>query len=282
MSLVRVAAIQMVSNFDVENNLATAEQLLLQAAEQGASLAVLPENFAVLDSDNLFRWGEEERQTRIFSGFLQHQAHKLEMEIVGGTIPMRQRMDDTIVSDKRVTASSLHYNAKGELCSRYDKIHLFDVSVKDQQGQYKESRVIEPGTQWMTSATAAGLLGLTVCYDLRFPELYQRLSSEGATLFTVPSAFTYRTGEAHWETLLRARAIENQAFVIAPDQGGQHSEKRQTWGHSMIVDPWGTVLSQLETGPGIVLADLDLDWQQEIRAAMPTQQHKRFGKTELT
>lgn len=282
MSLVRAAAIQMVSNFDVENNLATAEQLLIQAADQGAALAVLPENFAVLDSDNLYRWGEEEKRTQIFSGFLQHQAKALGMEIIGGTIPMRERLNGTPVSDKRVTASSLHYNAVGELCGRYDKIHLFDVAVKDQQGQYKESRVIEPGSQWATSTTVAGLLGLTVCYDLRFPELYQRLAAEGASVFTVPSAFTYRTGEAHWEALLRARAIENQAFVIAPDQGGQHSEKRQTWGHSMIVDPWGTVLSQLESGPGVVLADLDLDWQQEIRSAMPTQQHKRFAKTELT
>ncbi len=282
MSLIRAAAIQMVSGFDVENNLRTAEQLLQQAADQGASLAVLPENFAVLDSDNLYRWGEEERHTQMFSGFLQQQAKQLGMEIIGGTIPMRQRVDGSDVSDSRVTASSLHINAQGEQCARYDKIHLFDVSVQDQQGQYLESRVIEPGTDWVTTATSAGTLGLTVCYDLRFPELYQRLAAAGANLFTVPSAFTYRTGEAHWEALLRARAIENQAFVIAPDQGGQHSEKRRTWGHSMIIDPWGAVLSQLETGAGLVLADLDLDWQQEIRAAMPTQHHKRFSKTELT
>ena len=282
MSLVRAAAIQMVSNYDVEHNLRTAEQLLKQAADQGAVLAVLPENFAVLDSDNLFRWGEEERSSQIFSGFLQQQARQLGMDIIGGTIPMRERVNGEPVSGKRVTATSLHIDRTGELRARYDKIHLFDVAVKDQQGQYRESKVIEPGSRWMTSATPAGMVGLTVCYDLRFPELYQRLSAAGASLFTVPSAFTYRTGEAHWETLLRARAIENQAFVIAPDQGGQHSEKRQTWGHSMIVDPWGTVLSQLETGPGVVLADLDLDWQQEIRTAMPIHQHKRFAITELT
>lgn len=282
MTLVRVAAIQMVSNFDVDNNLRTAEQLLTQAAEQGAALAVLPENFAVLDSDNLMRWGEEERATQLFSGFLQQQASTLGLEIVGGTIPMRVRPDGHAVSGTRVTASSLHFNARGELCARYDKIHLFDVAVQDQQGQYRESRVIEPGEQWVTTDSIAGSLGLTVCYDLRFPELYQCLAAAGVSLFSVPSAFTYRTGQAHWETLLRARAIENQAFVIAPNQGGQHSEKRQTWGHSMIVDPWGAVLSQLESGPGVVLADLDLDWQQEIRAAMPVQQHKRFAKTELT
>ncbi|HAG92705.1 MAG: carbon-nitrogen hydrolase [Pseudomonadales bacterium] len=281
MSLIRVAALQMVSNYDVDANLRVAEALLQQASEQGALLAVLPENFAVLDSDNLMRWGEEERASGVFSGFLSAQAQRLGMEIVGGTIPLRQRRDGSPVSENRVRAASLHFAADGRVLARYDKIHLFDVSVEDQQGQYLESRIIEPGTQWQTSVSAAGTLGLSVCYDLRFPELYQRLSGAGATLFSVPSAFTYRTGEAHWEPLLRARAIENQAFVIAPNQGGQHSEKRSTWGHSMIVDPWGSVLSCRESGPGLVLADLDLDWQQEIRQAMPIQQHKRFDKAEL-
>ena len=281
MSPVRVAAIQMVSTYDVEENLRVAETWLTHAAEQGAVMAVLPENFAVLDSDNLYRWGEEERTSGIFSGFLMAQAQRHGMEIVGGTIPLRARINGEGVSDNRVTASSLHIGADGSLQSRYDKIHLFDVTVKDQQGQYLESRLIEPGSQWVTSSTAAGTLGMSVCYDLRFPELYQRLARAGATLFTVPSAFTYRTGEAHWEPLLRARAIENQAFVIAPNQGGQHSAKRQTWGHSMIIDPWGVVLSQLESGPGVVLADLDMGWQQEIKQAMPTQNHKRFDKAEL-
>lgn len=281
MSSVRVAALQMVSNYDVESNLRCAEELLAQAAEQGATLAVLPENFAVLDSDNLFRWGEEERKQQLFSNFLSQQAQRLGMQIVGGTIPLRVRPDGSGVSANRVTASSLVFDEQGQQIARYDKIHLFDVSVQDQQGQYLESRLIEPGSQWATSPSPCGVLGLSVCYDVRFPELYQRLTQAGAVAFTVPSAFTYRTGQAHWETLLRARAIENQAFVIAPNQGGKHSSKRETWGHTMIIDPWGTVLSQRESGPGIVLADLDLDWLQEVRAAMPVQQHKRFHRAEL-
>lgn len=282
MSKVRVAAIQMVSNFDVDANLQCAGQLLEQAAEQGAKLAVLPENFAVLDSDNLFSWGEEERNHQVFSSFLSSQASRLGLQIVGGTIPLRERMDGSEVSATRVTASSLLYDEQGSLKARYDKIHLFDVSVQDQQGQYLESRVIEPGSTWVTTDSACGELGMSVCYDLRFPELYQRMAQQGCVAFSVPSAFTYRTGQAHWETLLRARAIENQAFVIAPDQGGKHSAKRETWGHSMIVDPWGTVLTQKEeAGAGFILADLDMDWLQEVRAAMPVQQHKRFNKAEL-
>jgi len=282
MSSVRVAALQMVSNYDVDANLRTAEQLLQQAAEAGAQLAVLPENFAVLDSDNLLRWGEEERTTGLFSKFLSQQARTHNLEIIGGTIPLRQRLDNTPIPDQRVTASSLLFASNGELIARYDKIHLFDVAVQDQQGQYQESRVIEPGSQWVTAPCVAGVVGLSVCYDLRFPELYQRLARAGATLFTVPSAFTYRTGEAHWEILLRARAIENQVFVIAPDQGGVHSPKRQTWGHSLIIDPWGKVLACLDSGPGVVVADLDLEQLQQIRAAMPVGQHKRFGIAELT
>jgi len=281
-TLVRVAAVQMVSTFDVEANLRSAEQLLTQAADQGASMAVLPENFAVLDSDNLMRWGEEERKTQLFSQFLSQQARKLGMQIVGGTIPLRERMDGSGVTGNRVTASSLLFDEQGELQARYDKIHLFDVSVQDQQGQYLESRVIEPGTKTVATPSACGLLGLSVCYDLRFPELYQALTHEGCVAFTVPSAFTYRTGQAHWETLLRARAIENQAFVIAPNQGGKHSEKRETWGHSMIVDPWGAVLTQRESGAGIILADLDMGWLQEVRSAMPLPQHKRLKRAELT
>lgn len=282
MTTVRVGAIQMVSTHDVDANLKTAEQWIAQAAAQGAKMVVLPENFAVLDSDNLYQWGEQERHSALFSGFLSQQAKQHQIHIVGGTIPMRTRADGSEVSGKRVTASSLLFNAGGDQVARYDKIHLFDVSVQDSQGQYKESSVIEPGNQWQVADCPVGRIGLTVCYDLRFPELYQRLSAQGCAVFTVPSAFTYRTGQAHWETLLRARAIENQAFVIAPNQGGQHSPKRQTWGHSMIIDPWGEVLTCLKSGPGLVLADLDLGWLQEVRDAMPIQQHKRFNIVEST
>ena len=276
MSEVRACAVQMVSTFDVDANLRSAERLIGRAAEAGAKMVVLPENFAVLDSDNLFKWGEAEKTQGIFSGFLSQQSAHHGVWIVGGTIPCRTRPDGSLVSDKRVNATSLVFNAAGEQVGRYDKIHLFDVSVQDNQGEYKESRVIEPGNALSVVDSPLGKLGLTVCYDLWFAGLYSALSEKGCDAFTIPSAFTARTGSAHWEMLVRARAIENQAFVIAPNQGGQHTLKRETWGQSMIVDPWGAVLSQLESGPGIVVADLDFEWQREVRAAMPVQQHQCF------
>lgn len=275
----RVAAIQMVSTFDVEANLRSAEQQLRVAAAAGAELAVLPENFAVLDSDNLLRWADEEQRNRIFSGFVETMARTLGLWIVAGTIPMRSRRDGTLVEGNRVRAASILFAPDGAVFARYDKLHLFDVLVGDAQGQYRESASIEPGDQPLVVATPLGQLGLTVCYDLRFPELFSWLQQEGADIITVPSAFTYRTGEAHWEVLLRARAIETQCFVIAPNQGGVHSSRRTTWGHSMIIDPWGTVLGCHDTGPGLVIADLDLAQLRELRASMPLQQHKRFSPT---
>ncbi len=281
MSQIRVAAIQMVSRFDVEANLSSAESLLQQAAAEGVQLAVLPENFAVLDSGNLYQWGEQERQQKRFTGFLAEQARRHRMQIVGGTVPLRERPDGTPVSGQRVRAASLLLDQDGSTLARYDKLHLFDAAVGDSQGQYQESSIIEPGDRWVTSPSVCGTLGLTVCYDLRFPALYQRLAAAGCDLITVPSAFTYHTGQAHWEALLRARAIENQVFVIAPNQGGEHSSKRRTWGHSMILDPWGEVLAQGESGPGLVIADLDLERLAEVQTAMPVRQHQRFTTAEL-
>lgn len=275
----RVAAIQMVSTFDVDANLRSAEQQLRAAADAGVELAVLPENFAVLDSDNLLRWADEEQRNRIFTGFVETMARNLGLWIVAGTIPMRTRRDGTLVDANRVRAASILFAPDGAVFARYDKLHLFDVLVGDAQGQYRESVSIEPGDQPLVVATPLAQLGLTVCYDLRFPELYSWLQQEGADIITVPSAFTYRTGEAHWEVLLRARAIETQCFIIAPNQGGMHSARRTTWGHSMIIDPWGTVLGCHDTGPGLVIADLDLDQLRELRTSMPLQQHKRFSAT---
>lgn len=270
------AALQMVSTADVTANLATAEQLLRQAAAQGAVLAVLPENFAVLDGDNLLRWGEEERASGLFTTFVSQLAQELALWIVAGTLPLRMRRDGSPVEGNRVRAASILFAPDGRQHSRYDKLHLFDVQVGDAQGQYQESARIEPGDAPQLAQTPFGNIGLTVCYDLRFPGLYGWLRQKGANLFTVPSAFTHHTGEAHWETLLRARAIENQCFVIAPGQGGVHNERRTTWGHSMIIDPWGTILACHETGPGLAVAELDLSQTDRLRANMPLQQHQRF------
>ncbi len=165
----------------------------------------------------------------------------------------------------------------GNIVSRYDKIHLFDVSVADAQGGYSESTHIEPGIEPMTCPTPVGLLGLSVCYDLRFPELYRHYAEKGVTMVLAPSAFTAVTGAAHWELLLRARAVENQVYVVGANQGGRHSEKRETWGHSMIVDPWGEVVSQLSTGDGVTSAVIDAEFQKKVRASMPVLQHRRLS-----
>ena len=278
---VRVAAIQMVSTADVEANLQMAQQLLQQAADKGAQFVALPETFAVFDSNSSCHWGDEEQRTSLFTRFVAEQAQALNVWILAGTLPLRTRINGETVPGKRVRAASILFNPQGEQAARYDKLHLFDVQVKDAQGQYRESATIEPGDQPVVTDTPWGRLGMTVCYDLRFPELYSYLQQQGAGFFTVPSAFTQRTGEAHWEVLLRARAIETQCYVIAPNQGGVHSEKRTTWGHSMIIDPWGRVLDWVETGPGVALADMDASLLETIRAGMPVIDHKRF-RTEFS
>ncbi|MFN3162053.1 MAG: carbon-nitrogen hydrolase family protein [Pseudohongiellaceae bacterium] len=277
----KVAAIQMVSTAKVEENLAAAGRLLLQAAERGAELALLPEVFAVLEGGPMAPFGEEQGSGPI-QEFLTAQAKALGMIVIGGTIPLLTRpgrspdATDYRLTDGRVRPASLVYGANGELLARYDKIHLFDVTVADQQAAYSESRSYEGGEEIVSLDTALGHLGLSVCYDLRFPELYRQLFRRGAQLVTVPSAFTRVTGQAHWEVLLRARAIENQCYIIAANQGGRHNAKRETWGHTMIIDPWGKVLDVVEKGEGVAIAEIDLQLLADIRQRMPTHEQTRL------
>jgi nitrilase len=277
----KVAAIQMVSTAKVEENLAAAGRLLQQAAERGAELALLPEVFAVLEGGPMAPFGEEQGSGPI-QEFLAAQARALGMIVIGGTIPLLTRpgrspdATDYRLTDGRVRPASLVYGANGELLARYDKIHLFDVTVADQQAAYSESRSYEGGEEIVSLDTALGHLGLSVCYDLRFPELYRQLFRRGAQLVTVPSAFTRVTGQAHWEVLLRARAIENQCYIIAANQGGRHNAKRETWGHSMIIDPWGKVLDVVEKGEGVAIAEIDLQLLADIRQRMPTHEQTRL------
>ncbi|CAM9843427.1 unnamed protein product [Discosporangium mesarthrocarpum] len=277
----KVAAIQMVSTAKVEENLAAAGRLLLQAAERGAELALLPEVFAVLEGGPMAPFGEEQGSGPI-QEFLAAQARALGMIVIGGTIPLLTRpgrspdATDYRLTDGRVRPASLVYGANGELLARYDKIHLFDVTVADQQAAYSESRSYEGGEEIVSLDTALGHLGLSVCYDLRFPELYRQLFRRGAQLVTVPSAFTRVTGQAHWEVLLRARAIENQCYIIAANQGGRHNAKRETWGHTMIIDPWGKVLDVVEKGEGVAIAEIDLQLLADIRQRMPTHEQTRL------
>ena len=266
----KIAALQTVSGVDVASNLASARTLLEEAARQGAELAVLPEYFCLMgqrDADKLAvrePFGEGAVQS-----FLAQAARELSLWVVGGTLPLATR------SQAHVRNTSLVFSPQGECVARYDKIHLFKYD--NGREQYDESRVIEAGAtpQAFTLPSRDGhgwRVGLSVCYDLRFPELYRGL---GADLLLVPSAFTYGTGEAHWELLLRARAVENLAYVAAPAQGGRHDNGRRTWGHSLVVDPWGGVLALREQeGPGVVLAELDAARLAQVRRQLPALDHR--------
>jgi predicted amidohydrolase len=277
----KVAAIQMTSGPDVTANLEQARGLLEDAAARGAGLASLPENFPFMglhDADKR-AVGETEGSGPI-QDFLANTALRLRMTIVGGTIPLRAG------ADGRVAAASLVYGPDGERIGRYDKIHLFDVDIpggagieSGGSGRYRESAHVAPGAGAVVVDTPAGKVGLSVCYDVRFPELYRALSASGAQILSIPSAFTSPTGRAHWETLLRARAIENLCYVIAPAQSGFHPSGRETYGDTMIVDHWGRVLQRLPRGRGSVLADIDLGAQAEVRRNFPALQHRVFAAT---
>jgi nitrilase len=267
----KIAAVQMVSGMDVSANLATAQNWLQEAARQGVELAVLPEYFCLMgqrDSDKL-SWAEQPGDGPI-QRMLSQAARDGQMWVVGGTLPMA-----TDVPHK-VANATLVFNPAGEMVARYDKIHLFRFNNGHER--YDEAAVLVAGQtpvsfQMQSRRGVSLTVGLSVCYDLRFPELYRLLAAD---LLLVPAAFTYTTGQAHWEVLLRARAIENQAFVLASAQGGQHSNGRQTWGHSMVIDPWGRVLSQQAEGEGLVISELDTHALVQARSRLPALQHRVF------
>ena len=269
-----LAALQMCSGNVLDTNLQEAHGLLRAAAEGGATLAVLPENFAV------FGAGLYTETARALPEILERiagWARELQLWIVAGTLPSAIRPNGSAVSTGRVRAASYVFAADGSIAARYDKIHLFDVDVADAQGSYRESATFEAGDTVVLVDTPCGRLGLSVCYDLRFAELYLALARQGADIISVPSAFTHLTGEAHWQTLLRARAIENQVYVIGAGLGGHHNAQRQTWGHSQIIDPWGRVLAErTEDGPGVVLASRSPGEQEDIRRRMPVGSHRRL------
>lgn len=272
-----VAAIQMVSTHEIDANLQQAARLLAEAAHRGAVVAVLPENFAMLATSQMVACGRQETSSQpVIRAFLSQQARTLGLWIVGGSLPLSVRPDGTEIGD-RVRASCLVFDDQGREVSRYDKIHLFDAKVDDAHGQYRESDTFEPGTGVVTVQTPVGCLGLAVCYDLRFPELFRMLREQGADWVCLPSAFTWQTGDAHWHPLIRARAIENQVWVVAAGQGGQNSERRRTYGHSLVCDPWGTVVSEIAEGPGVVTAELDPDYLAGVRRRMPVWSHRRLG-----
>jgi predicted amidohydrolase len=270
MTSIVMAAVQMTSGPDVDANLAFAGQCIADAASSGACCVVLPENFAVFDSKALWSQGVREREEAIFSRCLESWARHYGVWIIGGSIPVACEGTD------RVRARCQVYGPEGWQAS-YDKMHLFDVDVGDAQGRYRESDTIAPGQQSVVVTTPFGKVGLSICYDLRFPGLYMQLRADGAEIITVPAAFTRVTGEAHWLTLLRARAIETQCYVIAPNQTGRHSPSRETFGHSCIISPWGEILAVREESPGVVTATIDRERLQDIRGKMPVFSHQRHA-----
>lgn len=268
-----IALVQMVSQDDVLANLAAAQRLLRQAADGGARLAVLPENFAAMGRRDALRIGHEEAAGRgPILPWLKRTARDLRLWIVAGTVPLPA--DDE--PHGKPNACSLLIDEDGERAARYDKLHLFDVDVSDSRGRYRESDDYLHGGQLVLADTPVGRLGLSVCYDLRFPELYTRLREAGAELISAPSAFTAVTGAAHWEVLVRARAIETQCYLLAAAQGGMHPGPRETYGHSLLVDPWGRVLAEQAAGEGVLFAQRDAEEQASIRQRMPVTGHRRF------
>lgn len=271
--MVRVATIQMVSTADVESNLLQAKKLILQAANEGAEFAVLPEYFPIISDDESDKLGiMEEFGDGPIQTFLAESAVSHEIWLMAGSLPIRTN------DPSHVASSCLLYNPSGECVARYDKMHLFDVCVDKDEGEaYNESNTITPGREVVVAKTSFATIGLSICYDLRFPELYRELVSKGATIITVPSAFTYSTGKRHWEMFLRARAVENLCYVVGSNQGGNNTQNRATWGHSMIIDPWGNILCSLEQGPGVACAELDLARVDELRRSFPALQHRVLG-----
>ncbi|KAF1012387.1 MAG: Deaminated glutathione amidase [Pseudomonas fluorescens] len=267
------AVIQMVSQSDVLANLAQARVLLEQAAADGARLAVLPENFAAMGRRDVADIGRAEAMGEgPILPWLKQTARDLSLWIVAGTLPLPAQGSP----DAKPNACSLLVDDQGEIVARYDKLHLFDVDVADARGRYRESDDYAYGSRVVVADTPVGRLGLTVCYDLRFPELYSELRAAGAELITAPSAFTAVTGAAHWDVLIRARAIETQCYVLAAAQGGVHPGPRETFGHAAIIDPWGRVLAQRDKGEAVLLAVRDSSEQASIRARMPVAGHRRF------
>jgi len=270
-AVIKATAIQMASGPNLDANLLEVQRLVGQAAREGSRLVVLPENFAYMGHRCTDIWSVKESAGHgKLQEFLRDLARKHDLWVVGGTIPV------SIENSDKVRSACFVMDNRGEVAGRYDKLHLFDVNLVDVEENYKESSAIEPGDGPLVVETPLGNIGVAICYDLRFPELFRSMLTMKPDIIALPSAFTAVTGRAHWEPLVRARAIENLCYVIAAAQGGYHVSGRETWGHSMIVDPWGTILGVLPNGAGYVTADLDIDLLRTTRRNFPSLDHRRI------
>lgn len=265
------AAIQMASSPNVSANLMEAERLVAKAADAGAKLVALPENFALMGQHDTDKLAHAEREG---SGPIQESLARMAAHngvwLVGGTMPIAGD------APNKVRAACLVFDDQGKQVARYDKIHMFDVNVPGSEEQYRESQTIEAGQHPLVLDTPFGRMGVAICYDLRFPELFRLMAAESMDFLVVPAAFTAKTGAAHWELLIRARAVENLCYVIAPNQGGFHVNGRETFGHSMLVGPWGEILASLPSGAGVVCGEIDLELMSKVRRAFPVLEHRRL------
>ena len=271
------AAVQLRPQASLQQNLAAAKTLIKQAAEAGSGLVVLPENFAYLGCSDLTQVGLTEQRNGPVYEFLAQQAQRHGLWLVGGTVPVCD------ASSPKPFARSWLFDPQGNLAQHYDKIHLFDVDVPKSAGEvlqrvtYRESDDYRSATDGVVAGTEHVRLGMSVCYDLRFAELYRQLADADAQVVAVPAAFTAATGRDHWELLLRARAVENQLFVIGANMVDRDHPRRGLWGGSAIIDPWGTVLARVDDEPGVAIAEINLDRLAEIRSKMPVAQHRKLG-----
>lgn len=269
----RVAAIQMNSSADVGENLQLADKLIGEAVDDGCTMVVLPENFALMPVRGRDKAkAAEEPGDGPIQAFLSDVSERHGIWVIAGSMPLTSPE----IEAERVYGACPVYDAKGNTRAIYRKIHLFDVDLAESQESYRESRSMYPGDEVTTVDTPCGRVGLSICYDLRFPELFRQLVDAGAIMFTVPAAFTATTGEAHWHTLLRARAIENLAYVVAPGQYGEHADGRSTYGHSLIIDPWGQILAEAADGNCFVAADIDPDLPAKLRSEFPALANRRL------
>lgn len=269
--MAKIAAVQMASGPNVNANLIEAGRLIRMAADAGAGLVVLPENFALMGLSEQDKVNVREQDGQgVIQDFLSETALKNGVWLVAGTIPLEA------TEEGKVRGSCLLLDDRGQRVARYDKIHLFDVNIPETGENYNESETIESGDNVVVTDTPFGRLGLAVCYDLRFPELFRKMSDQGVQIITLPSAFTAITGSAHWEVLVRARAIENMCYVAASAQGGYHVSGRETYGNSMIVNPWGVIIDRLEHGSGFVIANVDLDYMASMRRNFPVLDHRKM------
>ncbi len=269
MSTERFGIIQMTSGADPQSNLDYIAMQLKTLSSQGVSWVLLPENAIVFGNKQDYHSQAEPLDNGDKQRFLAALCVKHNLNLIVGSFPI-------LHSSQQVTTTTLVYDCHGQLLNHYDKLHMFDVDVADGFKRYRESETFLAGEHIAVVPTDFGAIGLSICYDLRFPQLYAALRSQGANVIVVPAAFTAVTGKAHWEVLLRARAIETQCWIIAANQGGTHPCGRETWGHSMVVSPWGEIQAELEQAPGLLIADVNTEIVDEVRQAMPVAHHIRF------